>query len=225
MTHGRQNKSSPGTAEAKATPTRVSQQPLDGATEWSDAQIDAAVNAADPMALRGLLYYLTADEEVARTKVKNLGAVQAFAGFASSEELFVNYGLWDPEDVKLLRARAVTFLKRYREQGDAVIAAGADQRRNRSLCLTVGEDIPSAEVEMWGEELALDPMARALKWKRQPTPKQLEAFSVVVIGAGMGGLNAAVMLKEAGIAFTVIEKNVAVGGTWLENAYPGARLD
>ncbi|MBV8804387.1 MAG: NAD(P)/FAD-dependent oxidoreductase, partial [Sinobacteraceae bacterium] len=47
----------------------------------------------------------------------------------------------------------------------------------------------------------------------------------IVIGAGMGGLNAAVMLKEAGIAFTVVEKNVAVGGTWLDNAYPGARLD
>ena len=30
----------------------------------SDAEIDAAVQYADPMALRGLLYQLTGDEEV-----------------------------------------------------------------------------------------------------------------------------------------------------------------
>ena len=41
----------------------------------------------------------------------------------------------------------------------------------------------------------------------------------------MGGLNAAVQLKHAGIDFTVIEKNSGVGGTWFENRYPGARVD
>ena len=48
---------------------------------------------------------------------------------------------------------------------------------------------------------------------------------MVVIGAGMGGLNAAVQLKHAGIPFTVLEKNSSVGGTWYENRYPGARVD
>jgi 4-hydroxyacetophenone monooxygenase len=38
-------------------------------------------------------------------------------------------------------------------------------------------------------------------------------------------LNTAVQLKHAGIPFTVLEKNSAVGGTWYENRYPGARLD
>ena len=41
----------------------------------------------------------------------------------------------------------------------------------------------------------------------------------------MGGLNAAVQLKHAGIDFTVLEKNPGVGGTWFENTYPGARVD
>jgi 4-hydroxyacetophenone monooxygenase len=50
-------------------------------------------------------------------------------------------------------------------------------------------------------------------------------FSVVVIGAGMGGLNAAVHLERAGIPYTVLEKNSSVGGTWHENRYPGARVD
>ena len=48
---------------------------------------------------------------------------------------------------------------------------------------------------------------------------------MAVIGAGMGGLNAAVLLKRAGIPYFVIEKNAEVGGTWYENRYPGARVD
>lgn len=48
---------------------------------------------------------------------------------------------------------------------------------------------------------------------------------VVVIGAGLGGLLAAIKLKEAGYTFTVLEKNLAVGGTWHENKYPGCSCD
>src|SRR5260370_41210460 len=41
----------------------------------------------------------------------------------------------------------------------------------------------------------------------------------------MGGLNAAVHLKRAGIPSTVLEKTPGVGGTGYENRYPGARFD
>ncbi len=50
-------------------------------------------------------------------------------------------------------------------------------------------------------------------------------FPVVVIGCGESGLLAGIRLKEAGIPFTIIEKNAGVGGTWWENTYPGARVD
>ena len=36
---------------------------------------------------------------------------------------------------------------------------------------------------------------------------------------------AAIQLAEAGIDHVVLEKNADVGGTWLENAYPGAGVD
>jgi 4-hydroxyacetophenone monooxygenase len=71
-------------------------------------------------------------------------------------------------------------------------------------------------IDLWLEELALDPWARGLEWSREPTQRR-EDFSVTVIGAGMGGLNAAIQLKRAGIPFTIIEKNHGVGGTWYEN--------
>src|SRR6185436_11810722 len=32
-------------------------------------------------------------------------------------------------------------------------------------------------------------------------------------------------LKEAGIPFTIVEKNAGPGGTWYRNTYPGARVD
>jgi len=41
----------------------------------------------------------------------------------------------------------------------------------------------------------------------------------------MSGMLAAIRLKQAGISFSVVEKNADVGGTWLENTYPGCRVD
>jgi 4-hydroxyacetophenone monooxygenase len=46
-----------------------------------------------------------------------------------------------------------------------------------------------------------------------------------VVGAGMSGLLAAHRLRQAGIEVVVFEKNSDVGGTWLENTYPGCRVD
>jgi 4-hydroxyacetophenone monooxygenase len=51
------------------------------------------------------------------------------------------------------------------------------------------------------------------------------AFRCAVIGAGASGLAAAHRLRQAGVAVTVFEKNADVGGTWLENVYPGCRVD
>jgi 4-hydroxyacetophenone monooxygenase len=48
---------------------------------------------------------------------------------------------------------------------------------------------------------------------------------VLVIGAGMSGLLTGIRLGQAGIDFQIVEKNADVGGTWLENIYPGCRVD
>ncbi len=48
---------------------------------------------------------------------------------------------------------------------------------------------------------------------------------VVIIGAGESGLLLGYRLKQAGVPFTIIEKNAGVGGTWYENSYPGCRVD
>jgi len=49
---------------------------------------------------------------------------------------------------------------------------------------------------------------------------------VVIVGAGMGGISAGVLLRKAGIdTFTIYESSERVGGTWWDNQYPGAEVD
>ncbi len=126
-----------------------------------------------------------------------------------------------------IRPRAVwleSFLKSYRDAGAGEVPIARDRLR-RSLELAAGDAIPDAEIEMWIEQLAIDPMARGYDWPAEPDTAKRADFLVAVIGTGMAGLNAAVHLKRAGIPFVAIEKNGEVGGTWHENRYPGARVD
>ncbi|MGW1199230.1 flavin-containing monooxygenase [Streptomyces sp. NPDC002536] len=53
-----------------------------------------------------------------------------------------------------------------------------------------------------------------------------EHVRVAVIGAGFGGLGAAVRLRREGVTdFVVLERAGAVGGTWRDNTYPGCACD
>jgi cation diffusion facilitator CzcD-associated flavoprotein CzcO len=63
-------------------------------------------------------------------------------------------------------------------------------------------------------------VGRALALTRRRSPK------VVIIGAGFGGLAAAVALRRKGIDdLLIIERADGVGGTWRQNVYPGAACD
>ncbi len=49
---------------------------------------------------------------------------------------------------------------------------------------------------------------------------------IAIIGAGPGGLCAAIQLKEAGFEdFVILEQGDGVGGTWYHNRYPGCACD
>ncbi len=52
------------------------------------------------------------------------------------------------------------------------------------------------------------------------------SLEVVIIGAGFGGIAAAIELRRHGIAaITILEKAPDLGGTWFYNSYPGAACD
>ena len=179
-----------------------------------DATIEEATEFADPMVLRGLIYQFTGDPQIAATTPVRRGGAGLFPIMRLGEA-----------DAALVRRKAAEFLKSYRDTGASELGIGATDRLPTSMALTVGTALEPDSIELWLEELALKPWARGLEWSREPAPQRLEDFSVTVIGAGMGGLNAAIQLKRAGIPFTVIEKNDGIGGTWYENRYPGARVD
>lgn len=96
----------------------------------------------------------------------------------------------------------------------------------RMMDFIAGTEIPQRYVPFLNEELGI-----AVEDTRQPnwdTPKLRHAaakMNVVIIGAGLSGILSAIRLKQAGVAFTIVEKNADVGGTWFENAYPGCRVD
>ncbi len=53
-----------------------------------------------------------------------------------------------------------------------------------------------------------------------------ERFQAVIIGAGFGGMGAAIQLKRQGIDdFVVLEREDDLGGTWHVNRYPGLAVD
>src|SRR5579859_2878205 len=127
-----------------------------------DAVIEDAVAYADPMVLRGLIYQLTGDPEVAATGVRPVAA-----GFV---EGFVAAG---EADVALLRSKAADFLKAYRDAGAGPIGVGPRERLPVSLGLMLGQPLPEAEVDLYVEELALDPAARSLRWQEPSDPARL----------------------------------------------------
>jgi 4-hydroxyacetophenone monooxygenase len=176
----------------------------------TDEEIADAVTHADPLVLRGLLYQLTGDEAVAAAKLDADPRGRTFAADA---------------DIPLLHRKAAEFLKAYRDAGAAEISIGDEDRLPRSLRLASSFELADEDMGLYLEELSLDPWARGLQWQAPPPKDRVDAFHVIVIGGGLGGLNAAIQLKRAGIPFTVIEKNADVGGTWYENRYPGCRVD
>jgi 4-hydroxyacetophenone monooxygenase len=149
----------------------------------SDATIDDAVGYADPMVLRGLLFQLTGDAALKTmpTRTVTMGRTETTAPAGEAE-------------IAMLRRKAADFLKAHRDAGAPPIGPGPKARLAESLGLIVGQPIKDEALDLMIEETALDPWARALEWQDEPDPARLAHFSVAIIGAGMGGLNAAVQL-------------------------------
>ncbi|CAE7449781.1 unnamed protein product [Symbiodinium microadriaticum] len=84
-----------------------------------------------------------------------------------------------------------------------------------------------------GPSLSFSARLRAtLNFLRSRTGHSLSGYGsklaegdILILGAGFSGLLVGIKLKEAGIPFTIIDKESDVGGTWLLNRYPGCACD
>jgi len=179
-----------------------------------DETIRAALEQADIPALMVTLAHLTGDMDILR------GDIRPSVEFLGDPNESI------PEaDQARVREIALAVLRRYRDEPFEPDNPAETQIREMMNFLT-GQEIGEDYVEFLEAELSLngeDPYAQPEIFELPAA--QRAAFKVLVIGAGMSGLLAGIRLKEAGIPFEIVEKNSDVGGTWLENTYPGCRVD
>jgi 4-hydroxyacetophenone monooxygenase len=135
-------------------------------------------------------------------------------------------GDFSSEDQAAIRALALEALKTYRDGDGSLPSLPSAEQLHEMMNWCAGEPLPPAYVPLAIEEAAFgDPDPRRFEWGQRPDPAVLRDFKVLIIGAGFGGICAAVRLEQAGIPYTICEKNDAVGGTWYENSYPDLRVD
>ena len=145
--------------------------------------------------------------------------------FPDTVTLAAEQGGLSPEAQAAARELALETLAAWRDSG-AVVAPPPSLAEVRGMMdFLIGDHVSDDYLPLLLEELAFaDADARAPEWNKDALDAGRD-MRVVVIGAGMSGILAAHRLKQAGVAYTVIEKNGDVGGTWFENTYPGARVD
>ncbi len=66
---------------------------------------------------------------------------------------------------------------------------------------------------------------RRLAWAPSADTEHAASLRVAIIGAGLGGVGMGIRLGQAGISYTIYDKNAGLGGTWWENDYPDLRVD
>jgi 4-hydroxyacetophenone monooxygenase len=180
-----------------------------------DQAIAAALEDVSIPTLMMSLVHMTGDPAILRGPIRPAG-------------IYLNevQGFMSPEDQAAIRALAVEVISAYRDGGCVLPPPPSPEVIHEMMNVLVAGEVPDEYVPMMLEELELDGTdARDLHWAERLAPQDRAGFHVVVIGAGMSGLLAAIRLAQAGIPYTVIEKNAGPGGTWWENRYPGCRVD
>jgi len=96
----------------------------------------------------------------------------------------------------------------------------------KMMDFVAGADIPEHYAPFLMEELQIAGYdTKKADWTTPALQAAAPKLPVVIVGAGMSGLLAGIRLQQAGVPFTIVEKNADVGGTWFENRYPDCRVD
>jgi 4-hydroxyacetophenone monooxygenase len=198
------------TAAATSSPFVGAVEPITA----TDEEIREALEAAEVPPLLPALAYATGDLSLLQDDLR-------------PDPLSFSMPQGGLSEVQLERARQLAFeaLVRFRDGGSQPAPAPSDEDLLRIMEFAVGGAEMDPYLPLLEEELAYrGEDRRAPGWTVDEVAPDV-AFRVVIIGAGMSGLLAAHRLQQAGVPFVVVEKNDDVGGTWLENSYPGCRVD
>lgn len=178
-----------------------------------DATIAKALEDASIPTLLLSMVHMTGDTSILKGELRPQGVyLNEIQGFM-------------PEEMQAqVREKALEVIKTFRDGGCKLPPPPSDDEIHEMMQFLVAGEVSREYVPFFLEELELDGVdVRKVEIEADVVKKQ--AFRVLVIGGGESGLLAAIRLEEAGIPYTVIEKNASVGGTWYENTYPGCRVD
>jgi 4-hydroxyacetophenone monooxygenase len=124
-----------------------------------------------------------------------------------------------------LRARAKTAIEAHLA-GKPLAPIPSQAVVRQMMDFVAGAEIPERYAPFLMEELKMTGEdAKRPDWTSPKLRAAAPHLPVVIIGAGMSGLLAGIRLQQAGVPFTIVEKNADVGGTWFENSYPDCRVD
>ncbi len=192
---------------------QVSQR-LEPITE-DDATLAEMLKGASIPTLMLSLLHITGDKDLLRGSIRPRKAI-----------LGESQGFMPEDEKEAVRAQALEILNLFRDQGSKLPPPPPAETIHEMMRFLVGEAVPEEYVPMMLEEMELDGEdVRGFQWEKPVSAEERGRFRVLIIGAGMSGILTAIRLEEAGIPYTIIEKNDAVGGTWHENTYPGCRVD
>ncbi|UTP37648.1 NAD(P)/FAD-dependent oxidoreductase [Phenylobacterium sp. LH3H17] len=177
--------------------------------------LDQALETAHLPALSAALVHLTGDTGWLRPEWR-----PTYTPLSRGET-----GVPEEEQAKM-RAAAKVAITAYLTGKTPMAAIPAPDVLHQMMNFVAGAEIPEGYGDFLTDELAID--GHSTKDPNWTTPELKAAarkLNVLVVGAGMSGLLAAIRLTQAGVPFEIVDKNPDVGGTWLENTYPGCRVD
>lgn len=178
------------------------------------ARLRVAVESANLPTLAMVTFHLTGDERWLRDPFRPSRS----PGLGPHDS-----GGFDDETAAALRAAAVEAVTAWSDGAVPAVPDPGPELLREMLSTAVCEDVPDSYERMMREDMGFSP---------EPGPEPVPAaevadrdLRVVIIGAGVSGLIAAVGLQRAGVPFVILERQSGVGGVWLRNDYPGAGVD
>ncbi len=172
-------------------------------------QMASAISGADLRVLVLCLYHLTGDRKWLAAPYRPVRDVRMVADPTAGFPEEIQRDIRD--EIAALLADGV----RWPAVGDP----GAELF-HQMMSFGLGEEVPAEYVRMMRVDFGFEDGDAEWVASPPPTPR-----SVVIVGAGVSGLCLAAKLLRLGIPVTVLERQADVGGTWLENRYPGCGVD
>jgi 4-hydroxyacetophenone monooxygenase len=177
----------------------------------SDAELAALVEGMSSLALAMSAVHMSGSVEILRSIERP--KAPAFNGDLS--------GSLPPQDAASIRAQALAIIKAWRDAGRPEPYRPSAAELHEMMNFVVGMDLPEDYLPMVQEDMGLDgDDARAFHWNRDVPEEEKGRHPVIIIGAGMSGMLIGLRLKQAGIPFTIVEKNESVGGVACRCAQP-----